>query len=865
MSSDENDKRAEPRYAIGAQVRVMVPGWPAPKLHQASDISVHGIFIEMSEPPAVGTEVIVGPDDVALHGRVVFALTSVEATTAGREPGVGVRLDREIDPDGFLLLCAEENAAARSSTSLSVDDVEAALLATFGDEESLEEVDDFFALADGLSATPLGTAPTADVPAKPAAAETSAGSATAPTAASTSAQLAAPGATATSHALAADGSTTGAKTASTGASAISAKPAAAEPSARSALAPKVASSTSVHPVAPGATATASALVADASATGATTAGARVPAAGATPTPRASALVAGASATGAKTNASAGGSADAPARSAAAETSAGSAAARNTASAILPSTSARPPLAGATPTARTSAPASDASATGAKTASVDVRAKSAAETSAGSATAPKAASTSALATSARPPVAGATPTGRASSLAADGSATAPKASHTSAPSAGATPTARTSARVADASATAAPTMRAGPGSPNVGAAPTPPTAAASDPQTDATSQPSPFAEHGAAWAKWNTETKAADRAGGAETAPASNAGATALDQRAPDDAFDVSIDDVDAPHDDGESLFRAPMAAIRPAPSASPTALAVAARSARRTRLAVEVKVKDAVIVDGVAGQAAFVQALTEAGFKTFVAVHGLEGFVLCLRRRPLLCILPAEDRLLPGRLLIADLRRRPELNGTAFALFDRSAAPNPSAARVAVFRVVPDVEQARRVVDALGEDRAERSRGLEDARALANEVADLSRRLADLGAPELAISGMRYASLVAPTVSAHKLSLARLLLSSPDGRQRDEGGAIVEGVLRQEPRAPSAHVMRAYAFDARGRKEEARLALRRALQLEEAHEEANAAMQKLEQGERLVVIRSGTSVPAPSERGSSQKSGRGTP
>src|SRR5438309_7775029 len=106
--------------------------------------------------------------------------------------------------------------------------------------------------------------------------------------------------------------------------------------------------------------------------------------------------------------------------------------------------------------------------------------------------------------------------------------------------------------------------------------------------------------------------------------------------------------------------------------------------------------------------------------------------------------------------------------------------------------------------------------------------------MAEHGAVPLGIQGMRYATTVAPTVSAHRLALARLLLWSPDGRERDEGGAIVEGVLRQEPRAANAHVMRAYAFDARGKKDEAKLALRRALQLEEANVEANGAMQKLE-------------------------------
>src|SRR4051812_22003583 len=95
--SDPADKRTEPRYAVSS----LVPAeWNGTTIDcAASDISRHGIFLEMPAPPPIDTLIRLGPPGGVVKGRVVFTLTPEAATSMARQPGVGVALDAAIDPD----------------------------------------------------------------------------------------------------------------------------------------------------------------------------------------------------------------------------------------------------------------------------------------------------------------------------------------------------------------------------------------------------------------------------------------------------------------------------------------------------------------------------------------------------------------------------------------------------------------------------------------------------------------------------------------------------------------------------------------------------------------------------------------------
>jgi len=102
---------------------------------------------------------------------------------------------------------------------------------------------------------------------------------------------------------------------------------------------------------------------------------------------------------------------------------------------------------------------------------------------------------------------------------------------------------------------------------------------------------------------------------------------------------------------------------------------------------------------------------------------------------------------------------------------------------------------------------------------------------------------VRYASELAPTASGYTLLLARILLGSPDARQRDEAASLVERVCRQDARNPEAYVMRAMVFDQRGRSEDAKTALRRSLAVSRPATRRARRPRALDAGESLLKVR----------------------
>ncbi len=252
-------------------------------------------------------------------------------------------------------------------------------------------------------------------------------------------------------------------------------------------------------------------------------------------------------------------------------------------------------------------------------------------------------------------------------------------------------------------------------------------------------------------------------------------------------------------------------------------------------------VAEIVLVEGVPGQSVLAQALALDDYTPLVAKHGLEGLTLCLRRRPLLVVVHSDAARLSGRLLAADLRRRPELANVRIVLIDKSDAPDlPDVVR---WRDAPaDVTRARHMIDeALGEARARAtSVGPDDAREIAVIVADLGRQLHASGSVDAGISALRYAAELAPTVSSHTLALSRVLLASADVKLRGEAAALVERVARQDPHATEAYLLRAAALEQRGEKEKAKQALQRCLLFSPGDVDANAALARLAAGQHLI-------------------------
>ncbi len=331
--------------------------------------------------------------------------------------------------------------------------------------------------------------------------------------------------------------------------------------------------------------------------------------------------------------------------------------------------------------------------------------------------------------------------------------------------------------------------------------------------------------------------------------------------------------LDAPIDPDTFLLRcaearAALAAIRPGgsgavapalqpkrPSAVATRVAVPGTRAAATHPApVEELVSDVVLVEGVPGQAAITEALVADGYTPLVAKHGFEALILCIRRRPLLCVADGGGAPLSGRRLLDEVRGREDLADVTVILVDGSAAADPATPRTYRWRAPPpDVDKARRLVDAALSITHAVTRVVRatDAHVLADAVSDLARRLDADGETDAAAAAVRYAAELAPTASSHTLLLARILLAAPEQKRRDEAAVLIERVARQDPRSPEAYLLRAFVLDQRGRRDEARAALRRTLMFSPSDPEALLALEHLEAGQPLVETRHAVPSAAP--------------
>jgi tetratricopeptide (TPR) repeat protein len=286
-------------------------------------------------------------------------------------------------------------------------------------------------------------------------------------------------------------------------------------------------------------------------------------------------------------------------------------------------------------------------------------------------------------------------------------------------------------------------------------------------------------------------------------------------------------------------------------SARPGARDLTRDSQKVASVALEVVTLD----DGSAAHQTLVGALVMDDYAPLVARHGLEALVLILRKAPVLAIVPERARGLAGHIIVDEVRKRRELDGTTLVLIDDGAAPVPDgAARVVRWPGVPDdVTRVRGAIDRLLAETstpggAPSRPAVHDARSLAEAMAALANNLEDRGLLDEASAALRYAGELAPTVTTHALRLARLLLArgeergpgAPAGTPRaDEAQGLVERSIRLEPLSVDALILRALIVDGRGNKELARAALKRAQMLAPQHAEVTSLMARLDAGQPL--------------------------
>ncbi len=110
------DLRKEPRFEIERELPARWPGTQTRCV--AKDISKHGLFLEMDDPPPVQTTLVVGPPGAEIDGRVVFVMPKDQALALSRRPGVGVEINLAMDPEQWLLRCAEAEAHAPAASAV---------------------------------------------------------------------------------------------------------------------------------------------------------------------------------------------------------------------------------------------------------------------------------------------------------------------------------------------------------------------------------------------------------------------------------------------------------------------------------------------------------------------------------------------------------------------------------------------------------------------------------------------------------------------------------------------------------------------------------------------------------------------------
>lgn len=228
-------------------------------------------------------------------------------------------------------------------------------------------------------------------------------------------------------------------------------------------------------------------------------------------------------------------------------------------------------------------------------------------------------------------------------------------------------------------------------------------------------------------------------------------------------------------------------------------------------------------------------ALIADEYTVIIARHGLEALALCVRRQPLIAIVPANMPRLSAALFLRELRSHPELaEMRVIVVDDGKGALDPRAS--ARWPKVPDtVQAARRQIDLVAEGvrgKARPRRGKEDAHELAAMIKGLALRWADAGDLTAAALALRYVVELTPSSFEHAALLAwTLFQSNPDAY--NEALGIVERVLRQQPAYAQAWFYKGAMVKRRGKVSDGDDLLKRALMYEPGHAAARAELERV--------------------------------
>jgi Flp pilus assembly protein TadD len=233
-------------------------------------------------------------------------------------------------------------------------------------------------------------------------------------------------------------------------------------------------------------------------------------------------------------------------------------------------------------------------------------------------------------------------------------------------------------------------------------------------------------------------------------------------------------------------------------------------------------------------------ALRLDDYVPLVARHSLEALTLCMRRRPLLVVVARQMPGLSGTRFLSELRARRGLDGVRAVIVENGASVVGDVAGVVRWEQVPtSVQRIRQLVDeALAGaqvDVTPRS-AIEDARALAAMVFSIAQRANTENRKDDLLMALKYAAELAPSVPTYLVHYGWTLYQNDPNRNGAEALRVLERVAPMLPSTPEVHYYRGVILKDRGRFDEARGFLQRALLFDANHTGASKALAEVMQG-----------------------------
>lgn len=229
-------------------------------------------------------------------------------------------------------------------------------------------------------------------------------------------------------------------------------------------------------------------------------------------------------------------------------------------------------------------------------------------------------------------------------------------------------------------------------------------------------------------------------------------------------------------------------------------------------------------------------ALVADEYTPLIARHGLEALALCVRRRPLLAIVPAAMPRLSAALFLLEVRAHAELSSLRVIVIDDGPPPGNDAATARWPKVPETVQAARRQIDLVAEGlrgQARPMRGKEDARELAAMIKGLATRWSNEGNDEAAVLALRYVVELTPSSHENAALLAWTLFQANAEANAAEALATLERVLRQQPAYAQGWFYKGTINKRRGKVTDGDDCLKRAIMYDANHAAARAELERV--------------------------------